>query len=273
MSTFEHDGATLWYDDQGSGVPLLVLHGGLGLDHTYLRTAFGTLVPEVRVVFLDLRANGRSTGDADLTMGRLADDVDALRAHLGLGRVAVFGHSYGGFVALQYALDHGDRLSHLVVCDSDTCGPKPETMVAGLERLGLDPGLLAAFETPIESTSDLLDLFDVVEPAYFPHSPPGTARAGLADTIWRVEGSEGGESALEGWDVADRLGEIAVPTLVMTGADDFMFPPERARLMADALPRSTLTIFDSCGHLPNVEAPEAFTAALRGFLLGQRLDS
>lgn len=268
MSTFEHDGATLWYDDQGSGLPLLVLHGGLGLDHTYLRVAFHALVPDVRVVLLDLRANGRSTGDGDLTMARLAADVDALRAHLGLERVAVFGHSYGGFVALQYALDHGDHLTHLVICDSDSRGPAPETVVAGLERLGLEPGLLAAFERPIETTADLLDVFDVVEPAYLPHSPPGTARTGLADTVWRVEGSEGGESALDGWDVADRLGEIAAPTLVMTGADDFMFPPQRARLMADAMPRAELTVFDSCGHLPNVEAPEAFLATLRAFLLG-----
>lgn len=186
MSTFEHDGATLWYDDCGSGVPLLVLHGGLGLDHTYLRAAFDALVPDVRVVYLDFRANGRSTGDGDLTMARLAADVDALRAHLELARVAVFGHSYGGFVALQYALDHGDHLTHLVVCDSDTRGPAAETMTAGLVRLGLEPGLLAAFETPIETTADLLEVFDVLEPAYLPHSPPGTARAGLADTVWRA---------------------------------------------------------------------------------------
>ena len=245
-----------------------MLHGGLGLDHTYLRTAFDALVPDVRAVFLDFRGNGRSTGDADLTMTRLAADVDALRAHLGLGRVALFGHSYGGFVALQYALDHGEHLTHLLVCDSDTRGPAPETMIAGLERLGLEPDLLAAFERPIETTADLLEVFDVLEAAYFPHSPPGTARAGLADTIWRAEGSEGGSAALDGWDVADRLGDIAVPTLVMTGADDFMFPPERARLMADALPRAELTVFDTCGHLPNVEAPEAFTSAVRGFLLG-----
>lgn len=268
MSTFEHDGATLWYDDRGSGLPLLVLHGGLGLDHTYLRVAFDALVPEVRVIFLDLRANGRSTGDGNLTMAGLAADVDALRAHLGLARVAVFGHSYGGFVALQYALDHGDHLTQLIVCDSDSRGPTPETMIAGLKRLGLESGLLAAFETPIESTADLLDVFDVVEPAYLPHSPPGTARAGLADTVWRREGSEGGDSALDGWDVTDRLGEISAPALVMTGADDFMFPPQRARLMADALPRAELTVFDSCGHLPNIEAPEAFRSALRRFLLG-----
>ena len=268
MSTFEHDGATLWYDDRGSGRPLLVLHGGLGLDHTYLRAGFDALVPDVRVVLLDLRANGRSSGGSDLTMPRLAADVDALRAHLGLASVAVFGHSYGGFVALQYALDHGDHLTHLVVCDSDTRGPAPETMTAELERLGLEPSLLGAFEAPIATTADLLDVFDLVEAAYLPHSPPGTARAGLADTIWRTEGSEGGNSALDGWDVADRLGEITVPTLVMTGADDFMFPPHRARLMAGALPRAELVVFDSCGHLPTVEAPEALKSALENFLLG-----
>src|SRR5688572_23256339 len=113
MATFEHDGETFWYDAIGAGPPLIVLHGGLGLDHTYLRPAFDQLAPELQVIYLDLRANGRSTGDGvGMTMGQLAADVDALRAHLGLERVAVFGHSYGGFVGLEYALTYPARLTH-----------------------------------------------------------------------------------------------------------------------------------------------------------------
>ena len=267
MSTFEHDGETLWYDVVGNGTPLIVLHGGLGLDHTYLRAAFDQLVPEFQVFYLDFRANGRSTGDGvGMTMTQLASDVDALRAHLGLERAAVFGHSYGGFVALQYALDYPDRLTRLLLCDTDTSGPDDGRVVESMQRLGLDPGILGAFEEPIKTQEDLFRVFDVVEPAYFPHSTPGIARVGLAETIYRAEGGAAGDAALEGWDMADRLAEINAPTLVLNGADDFLFPPGRAELMSHGIPGARLRVFEASGHLPFVEEEAAFLAAVREFL-------
>jgi proline iminopeptidase len=267
MATFEHDGETFWYDVNGTGAPLIVLHGGLGLDHTYLRPAFDQLVTELQVVYLDLRANGRSSGDGvGMTMAQLAADVDALRAHLGLEAAALFGHSYGGFVALEHALAYPDRLTHLLLCDTDTCGPDDGRVVEGVQRLGLDPSILGAFEQPIETHEDLLAVFDVVEPAYFPHSPVGTARVGLAETIYRAEGGAGGEAALAGWDVADRLREITVPTLVLNGTDDFLFPRARAELMHAAIPGARLRIFEASGHLPFVEEQPAFLGAVREFL-------
>ena len=268
MSTFEHDGETLWYDVHGTGVTLVALHGGLGLDHTYLRPVLDPLLPDVQVVYLDFRANGRSTGDGEgMTMAQLASDVEALRVHLGLEQVAVFGHSYGGFVALEYALTYPDRLTHLLLCDTDSHGPTEETMTAGLQRLGVDPGTLAVFEERLDTREKLLAAFDVVEPAYLPHSPPGTGRIGLADTVPRQEGADGGGAALKGWDVSDRLGEIDVPTLVLAGTDDFMFPPERMRSVADGVRRGQLKVFEASGHLPFVEEADLFLATVRAFLL------
>lgn len=267
MTTFEHDGETFWYDVIGTGTPLIVLHGGLSLDHTYLRASFDQLAPEVQVVYLDLRANGRSTGDGvGMTMAQLAADVDAVRAHLGFERAAVFGHSYGGFVALEYALTYPERLTHLLVCDTDTCAPDDANVVGSMQRLGLDPGILGAFERPVETREDFLSIFDDVEPAYFPHSSPGIARAGLAETIYRPEGGAGGSAALEGWDVTDRLGEVTVPTLVLNGVDDFLFALDRAELMQAAIPGARLRIFEASGHLPFVEQESAFLGEVREFL-------
>ena len=267
MTTFEHDGETFWYDVNGTGAPLIVLHGGLGLDHTYLRASFDQLASEVQVIYLDLRANGRTTGDGvGMTMAQLASDVDALRAHLRLERTAVFGHSYGGFVALEYALTYPDRLTQLLLCDTDTCAPDDGRVVASMQRLGLDPGILGAFERPVETREDFLSVFDDVEPAYFPHSAPGIARAGLAQTIYRPGGGAGGSAALEGWDLAGRLGEVAVPTLVLNGVDDFLFAPDRAKLMHSAIPGARLRIFEASGHLPFVEQEAAFLGEVREFL-------
>lgn len=268
MSTFVHDGETFWYDATGHGVPVIALHGGLGLDHTYLRPALDALGPGIEVCYLDLRANGRSTGDGTgMTLAQLADDVDAFRAHLGLDRVAVLGHSYGGFVALEHALAYPDRLSHLLLCDTSTRAPVEQSMVAELDRLGVDPGVLAAFAEPVEDVAGLLDVFDVVEVAYFPHGPVGVARRGLADTIYRPGGAQGGDAALAGWDVTARLAEITVPTLVISGADDFLFPSDGARALADALPVGQLVVLERAGHLPFVDQPERFREAVRAFVL------
>jgi proline iminopeptidase len=267
MSTFEHDGETFWYDVHGSGRPLLALHGGLGLDHTYLRTVLDPLGSEMQVVYFDFRANGRSTGDGEgMSMAQLASDVEALCDHLGLVDVAVFGHSYGGFVALEHALTYPHRPSRLVLCDTDTRGPTDQSVADGLQRLGLDVAMLSVFEEPLDTLDRLLEAFDAVEPAYFPHSPPGTGRAGLTRTIPRPQGGAGGEAALVGWDVGDRLGEIDVPTLVLVGTDDFMFPTERARLMAEGVRNGQLTIFEASGHLPFVEEPAAFRERLLAFV-------
>ena len=267
MSTFDCDAATLWYESLGHGDLLIALHGGLGLDHTYFRPWLDPLGEQVEVAYLDLRANGRSTGDGDdLTMPRLAEDVDALRRHLGHERTWLLGHSYGGFVALEYALTFPAHTLGLVLVDTDSARPAPETMVAGLQRLGVAPDELAVFETPVETTEDMFALFDTVEPWYLPHSAPGTARTVLGDTLYRPGGAAGGDRALEGWDVTARLPEVAAPTLVISGVDDFMFRPDGTRRLADALPRGTAVIIDDSGHLPFVDQTDATLSAIRGFL-------
>lgn len=267
MPTFDHAGASLWYESTGEGDLVIALHGGLGLDHTYFRPWLDPLSDLVNLTYLDFRANGRSTGDgAHLTMGQLADDVDALRKHAGHERVWLLGHSYGGFVALEYALRFSDHLAGLVLLDTDSAGPTPETMMAGLQRLGVAPEELDAFETPVVTTEDMLELMDVVGPWYLPHSEAGVAREVMSGVIYRQDGSNGGSGALAGWDVTTRLPEIDAPALVLTGADDFMFPPDGARRLAEALPRGRADVLERCGHLPFVERPDETLQILRDFV-------
>lgn len=267
MSTFDYQGSTLWYDTIGDGELLIALHGGLGLDHTYLRPWLDPLGEYLKLAYLDFRANGRSTGKGDdLTMQRLAQDVNALREHLGHPRTWLLGHSYGGFVALEYALTFPENVHGLVLLDTDSTGPAPETITAGLQRLGVRPEALSVFEEPVENSADLLRVFDVAGPWYLPHSELSAARSVLGETIYRRSGDHGGQRALQGWDVTERLGDIAAPTLVMTGADDFMFPPDRAQRLSDAIPASALHVVPSSGHLPFVEQTETVLRAVLTFL-------
>ncbi len=268
MTTFHHDGIDLFFTESGHGELLIALHGGLGLDHTYLRPWLDPLAEDRRLAYPDLRANGRSEGDGvGMTMPQLADDVDALRAHLGAPTTWLLGHSYGGFVALQYALDHADSLAGLVLADTDSAPPSAETMGRELTRLGADlDQVMSAFEQPVETTADLHRLFHVVGPYYLPHSAPDTARTAMAELIFRPEGSAGGDAALADWDVTDRLAEIDVPALVVAGADDFLFPPDRAERLGAGLPDARVVVIDQAGHLPMIEQQGAFLDAVRGFV-------
>src|SRR4029453_2167342 len=102
----------------GRGDPLLLMHGGPGADHTTM-LAFRRLADRFTLVFYDHRGNGRSTGaPSSMTWENLTADAAALRQRLGFERWAVLGHSFGGHVALEYALRYPDRLSHLILLDT-----------------------------------------------------------------------------------------------------------------------------------------------------------
>src|SRR5215470_3983393 len=117
MATAHVNGTDLFHVEVGAGLPCLVMHGGLGVDHTQFRDALDPLGDVLRLVYYDHRGNGRSGRPPieTITLKQLADDADALRAHLGFERVAVLGHSYGGCIALRYVLDYPQRVSRLVL--------------------------------------------------------------------------------------------------------------------------------------------------------------
>jgi proline iminopeptidase len=110
---------SLFVETVGRGYPLLLMHGGPGADH-WTMLPFRRLSDQFTLVFYDHRCNGRSTGSqvASMTLENLTADADALREKLGFERWAVLGHSFGGHVALEYALRYPDSLSHLILLDT-----------------------------------------------------------------------------------------------------------------------------------------------------------
>src|SRR4051794_5275320 len=107
------NGTELYYTTHGHGRPLLVMHGGLGLDHAYFRPWLDALGDVSELIYYDHRGNGKSARPTDwsgVTHATWADDADALREQLGHERITLYGHSYGGFLALEYALRHADHL-------------------------------------------------------------------------------------------------------------------------------------------------------------------
>jgi proline iminopeptidase len=271
---------SLFVDVIGHGEPLLLMHGGPGADHWTL-LPLCPLSAERTLVAYDHRANGRSTGDeTTLTWDNLTADADALREQLGFGRWAVLGHSFGGKVALEYALRYPDRVSALILLDTGGSSWWPQHNAPRLlaER-GFDPKvarLAGRFLNGRVPPKAFMPTLMRLGKAYNPHTG---LRAVLVELV-RERHMRSRPAALvyaarhllRGWTVMDRLGELAMPTLVIAGRDDFLFPPEHQAQLAAGIPRARLRIVERAGHNAHADRPDVVLPAIRAFLRQARAD-
>ena len=259
----------------GNGYPLVLMHGGPGAD-LYTMMAYRPCADHFTLVFYDHRCNGRSEGAevSSMTMENLTADADALRQALGFDKWAVLGHSFGGMVALEYALRYPQSLSHLLLVD--TCGDirwAQENAPKVLAQRGFSPEIVELARRFLNGQIEPNEMFPALMKlgkAYNPHTGPSQIPHMLItgiQTKMQPEAMIFGESQmLKGWTVMDRLGEIKVPTLVMAGRDDFQFPPEHQQELAAGIPDARLVIIDRAGHNVQDEQPVEVQRTIRNFL-------
>jgi len=266
----------------GHGEPLLLMHGGPGLDHLSL-TPFRELGDRHTVVFYDHRCNGRSSGApvTSMTWDNLTADADALRMALGFEHWDVLGHSFGGNVALEYALRYPDRVAKLVLLD--TAGDVRWSQLRAADVLadrGFSPATVAIarrFYSGRIAPKDFVRAAVRLLPAYDHRFSFVRLARGMLGGGWRAqmrpEALIFGGRMMRGWSVMDRLGEIRAPTLVMAGHDDFLFPPESQALLAAGIPNARLRIIERAGHNPQIERPKETLAAVAAFLASAPMPS
>jgi proline iminopeptidase len=256
------------YVEVGQGVPCLVMHGGLGFDHSALHPWLDPLGDVMRLVYYDHRGNGRSgrVPSETITFEQLCADADALRGHLGFEEVCVLGHSFGGFIALEYALRYPERLSHLILLDTAPTLDYGAEIEANARCKGATQEQLAALDASAEDEAESWRLWKVIEPLYFYTYDADLAERVMGKTLISVEAGEAGDAIVEDWDLTPRLGEISAPTLILVGRDDFICPPSQARILHEGIQNSELVVFKNSGHFTHVEEPEAFFDAVRGWL-------
>jgi proline iminopeptidase len=257
----------------GQGYPLLLMHGGPGMDHASL-LALGRCADQLTLIFYDHRCNGRSNGAdvSSMTWENLTADAEALRQALGFEQWAVLGHSFGGMVALEYALRYPQSLSHLLLLG--TCGDTrwvQENAPELLAKRGYSAATVQAAHRFFNGQLTPGEVFPTAMKfgtAYF-YSLPAMVRETLFGPRAKMQPEAhvfGFSQLLTGWTVMDRLGEIEVPTLVMAGRQDFLFPPEHQAILADRLPNAQLELIERAGHNPQMEQPEAVARVIKRFL-------
>lgn len=267
---------SLFVEVLGRGHPLALMHGGPGTDH-WTMLPFRALKDQFELVFYDHRCNGRSDGAPvqSMTWDNLTADADALRRALGYEKWAVLGHSFGGHVALEYALRYPDRLSHLILLDTGADGHwARENAPKVLARRGDDAEKVELVRRWFNGEFEPRQMFSIFRRIgdVYQHNPSLWALIpALVQGAWRTKfrGEAlvfAGRELMADWSLVTRLGEITVPTLVMAGRDDFVFPPECQEQLAAGIPGAQLRIVDAAGHSPHTEQPTQVIHAIREFI-------
>ena len=274
----------LFCRDVGDGPPIIVVHGGPAFDHAYFLPELDRLAESFRLVYYDQRGRGRSAQGVrpeDVTIDSDVADLDRLRSRLGLESVAVLGHSWGGVLAMEYAVRHPDRVSQLILMDTAPASAgdwqvlrdafarrRPTEDAAAMQAIAsTDAFRQGDLEAEAEyhrihfrmtlRQPDLLEALVARLRAGWTEEGVLLARAvgeRLSGQTWRSTD----------WDLFPALRELRVPTLVLHGEHDFI-PVELAARIADALPDARLSVLAGCGHFTFLEAPELVFEELARF--------
>ena len=267
----------LFCREVGEGPPIVVVHGGPDFDHCYFLPELDRLADSFRLVYYDQRGRGRSAAGVrpeDVTLRSEVEDLDRVRSRFGLESIAVLGHSWGGVVAMEYAIRHPDRVSQLILLDTApaSAGDWRRLRESFAERRPAEDQA----EMDAIAATDAYQRGDLeAEAAYYRiHFRMTLRRPDLLDALvarLRAQLHRGrrpprardrgsavrGDIRLAGAGISfPRCEQLDVPTLVLHGEHDFV-PVELAARIAEAVPGARLSVLPGCGHFTYLEAPEA----------------
>lgn len=285
-------GALIYYKSVGHGAPLMIVHGGPGASHDYFLPYLLPLVRTSRLIFIDERGSGRSSKSEDpkqYTIANMVDDIETVRKALGLGKISLLGHSYGGALAQAYALKYQNNLSHLILGSTfpstkelnealakmkAEMDPKDRERVNALEAAGLfgkgEQWERGRYPEEYAKLAWGKGYFPYVYQARpDPNYDPLSSNTGTAWDVYREMWGSHGEFIVDGnlteVEYLDKLSQIKVPTLIIVGDHDES-DPKMSREMHEKIAGSQLVILPSSGHMTFVDQPEQFLNAVRDFV-------
>lgn len=278
------NGAQHYYTFSGSADTLIVLHGGPGLSHRYLKPQLDSLLSEnFTLLYYDQRGSGWTEGEKDttqLTITAFVHDLEHFRKHFGLEQVNLLGHSFGGLLAMHYAISYPEHMKSMILVDSDAASyayrtPYQIKMIE--ERLSETQN---AYLDSIENTAN----FKGYDPLTYEHyyktfltsyfaNPRDTAHLKLGfDSINVPKISHTNSivrASLGEYDIHDQLSRINCKTLIMQGTES-VFSVEGAMAIHENIKDSQLQLFENCGHFEYIEAPKKFKQLVVDFYSNDR---
>lgn len=273
------NGTELFYKILGEGEPIVVLHGGPGLDHTYLLPHMRELARDFKLILFDQRLSGRSSADVDsseITIGHFVEDVEGIRTAFGLEKMNLMGHSWGGLLAMFYAIQYPEHLQSLILVNPTAASAewmqksmqnqnarftsadslaRAELLASEAFRNQAASAYAQLFRISFRSTfhnPELVDSLELKLPADF------AARSAKMQLLMQ-------DPDVMNYDIHDRLSTITCPTLILHGDAD-PTPVAAVEDIRDRIEQAELVLMDRCGHFPFIEAPTKFFSEVRTFL-------
>jgi proline iminopeptidase len=284
-------GASLYAREIGRGQPIIVLHGGPDFDHGYLLPDLDRLADAFRLIYYDQRGRGRSADQVlpdEVTLTSDVDDIDRVRQHFRLQSSALLGHSWGTVLALEYALRHPERVSHLILMNPGPASASDYAVFrkAYVQKLGADlerqrdiragapykqgdPEAVAAryrlhFKPALKRPEDYEKLMATMKAGFIRQGKEGIVKArAVEDRLMRDTWE------MDGYDLLPKLQTLSIPTLVLYGDHDFI-PGEIAMHIARAIPHAQLVTLKDCGHFAFLECAGDVRTAVNNFFRDTR---
>ena len=263
MSFFENQGVKIYWDELGSGEPLLLING-LGTSSHLWHRSRPLFANQYRTIALDNRGVGRSDVPAGIySIASMAADANAVLDAAGVGTAHVFGVSLGGMIAQELALQCPQRVRSLIL--GCTTAGEP----TGPNSVPPEPGVLMALMRRSASAEESNQIFRPL--LYAAGTPRERVDEDMAIRVrWypTVQGYMGQLQGISGWDPCSRLGDIRVPTLVIHGESDRLIPCANARILAGRIARAQLALIPEAGHMFWTDQPDLVHERILTFLGG-----
>ncbi|ALJ15890.1 hypothetical protein ATM17_24245 [Sphingopyxis macrogoltabida] len=274
------EGARLFFDVAGPGLhaaagrmearpTLIVLHGGPGFDHSPMRPYFDRYADTHQVVYLDHRGNGRSSGAPDSwTLRQWGRDVKSFCEALGIEKPVIFGVSFGGMVAMSYAIQFPDHPAKLILSSTAAKLDLRATYAIMEERGGAHAREVAERVFATADDAAMEEYRSVCIPLYNTTADPDAAAARDRAIIRHEVARHFFLGEMRTMDQLPALARIACPTLILAGRHDPITPVPCSEDMAAAIPAglAQLLVFDNAGHGVHRDDPDGADKAMRAFL-------
>ncbi len=272
------NGTELYLKTIGQGEPILVIHGGPGLDHTYFLPQMEGLAKDHELIFYDQRASGKSASNLDssqISIDIFVEDIEAIRKQTKQEKLNILGHSFGGILAMKYAIKYPEQVNKLIL--SNSSGASSVFMKNEAKRLqeriteedrfeqelifkstNFQGGKASAYEDLFRiffrkefANRALADSLTLTFPANF------AKNSRLLSYLSRDMGAN--------YDFSADLKNITAPTLVVYG--DYEILSESAgKQIAETVPNATFVLLEDCGHFPFIEQPTVYFKTINDFL-------
>ncbi len=275
--TKEINGTTLYYKVVGQGEPMLIIHGGPGLNHQYLFPNLQFLTDRYQLIFYDQRASGRSSLNLDsnsVTIDNFIQDIDELRNTFGIDKLNIMAHSWGGLLAMKYAIKHPENTKSLILINSVGASSEISTMA--------NQTLAERF-----TKEDSIQKAEIIQTEEFQKREPNAIEAlmkiGFKHQFYNISFIDSLNLSLNKdyiktskllqnlaidlteYDFHSDLKKIQSPTLLIYGSEDPLTELAGTRIH-ESIENSEFKILDNCGHFPFIEKKDEFKTTVVNFM-------